>query len=316
MIQTLLIPLDGSEHSDAVLEDVRQLLIELGGVQVTLLRVVEPYPWPGHREERPSDGHDHVTLRREAAERHLERTAETLREAGAAEVTCKVVLGDPALEILRAAQARSPDLIAMATHGRTGPSRWLRGSVAERILRAITTPLLLVNPRKGKGQVQGTRFRRILLPLDGSEVAASALPLAETFAHTYGAEILLARITPPPVVASAEVPYPMVVPSIHTPEESAKALAPLRERLTADGLRARVVTRQGHPASELLAVVEEEEVDLVVMTSHGTSGVDRWLFGSVAETVVRACPVPLLILRQAESRDPVAGEPLASAEQG
>ncbi|HZU96409.1 MAG TPA: universal stress protein, partial [Planctomycetota bacterium] len=164
LLARILVPLDGSELADRILEQVRRLLLRRDGA-VTLLRVLSPLAL--EREKRPGEP-------MELARVQLERLAQALRAQGA-QVTCEVAVGEPADRIHAFELEHRPSLIAMATHGRTGLARWTRGSVAERLLRVSRAPLLLANPFCA--EKEELRFRRILVPLDGSERSAGILPL-------------------------------------------------------------------------------------------------------------------------------------------
>lgn len=130
----VLVPLDGSRLSDAVLPHVRRLLARLAaGCEVHLLHVV-------------TEAEDARPEARAEARAHLAACQQLLEPEGF-RVRPRVVPGDPVQEILERAVDEEVDLVAMATHGRSGIGRWVRGSVAERVLRACPAPLLLVSPR-------------------------------------------------------------------------------------------------------------------------------------------------------------------------
>jgi nucleotide-binding universal stress UspA family protein len=299
-MKRILIPLDGSELSDRVLLNVRRFLLGLDSAMVVLLRVIEPMrPSSAAREERPDTRRSpaHISLRKESARRHLEPICAALREEGV-EASAQVLMGDAADVILRRAESERPDLVAMATHGRSGISRWIRGSVAERVLRRCPVPLLLYNPDEAEGHAQGIQIRRILVPLDGSKHSASVVPLVESFATRYGSSVELMRVIQPPPLPAAEFPSSVVVPLTLTDKEALASLDPHATRLRDAGLEVSVSTPLAlSPARAILEAVEANDVDLIAMTTHGSTGIDRWLLGSVAELVARHSPCPLLIKR-------------------
>jgi nucleotide-binding universal stress UspA family protein len=300
VIDRILIPLDGSERSDGILLIVRQLLFDLEGANVELLRVIRPMAhvrveW----NERPDPSRSSLTLRRESARRHLGRIREGLARDGI-EASVRVILGVPAAAILARVEAFQPSLVAMATHGRTGLARLVRGSVAERVLRRSPVPVLLCNPTTAVETVQGLLYRRILVPLDGSERATRVVPLVLALAQRYGSGVHLMRVVVPLPLPSAEAMTSGLVPvTTIGPEE---ALASLES--CAEGLRhAGVAVRCSSPiaqsaAAGILEAVDQGGVGLVAMTTHGASGLDRMLFGSVAEKVLRRCRCPLLVQRE------------------
>ena len=229
----------------------------------------------------------------EQAQQDLGELRDRLFEQGA-DVGCSVLMsGDPASKILSFARRYRPSLIAMSTHGRTGLKRWTRGSVAERVLRSSPFPLLLWNPFQpsGIGRGGGARFQKILVPFDGSETSAEILPLVREFALLNDARVVLFH---------AQTLYPtagdyagIILPP--SPKEMVKMFKPFLRRLR--GVRTSVRIVIGIPAEAVLEAARKEEADLIAMTTHGRSGLSRWAFGSVAEQILRHCPLPLLVQR-------------------
>ncbi len=290
MLQPILVPLDGSDRSRGVFAHLDPLL-RAEDAQVHLLFVIDPQ----HAAEGEQHAGRPLPLRVDAAQRWLREVQQDLERRGG-QARVHVDVGDPAEAILARAEGLGPDgLVAMATHGRSGLSRWVRGSVAERVLRRCPVPLLL-----GPARAEGTTaraFQRILVPLDGSDRSARILPRVSALARRFDAEVVLLQAA---VVlgVSPEVPgpLPVVAPAPDTLEE---ALEPARQRLLSGGV-ARVRVR-GEVATDeagaILDVAEDEGADLIAMTTHGRSGLDRWLFGSVAEKVLRHAATPLLVER-------------------
>lgn len=278
MARQILIPLDGSALADGVIPHVERLLAQ-EPCDVLLLRVV---PAPG-AEEVPGQ----ADLERTAAAQHLQNVQRRLAERGAA-VSIALREGDPATELLAAIDDLHPDLVAMSSHGRSGVTRWLRGSVAERVLRSSEAPVLLVTARV-EGARPEARLRRVLVPLDGSARAALVLPLVEDFAKLHEAEVILARIEweglSRPLLAAALAPDKVV-----------ESLRPWRDQLADHGVDVRSVAAQGDSASQILDLAEREDVDLIAMTSHGKTGLTRLVEGSVSEKVLRHCRRPLLVV--------------------
>ena len=272
-----LVPLDGSELSDSILGHLERLLGH-DPWELHLLRVL-PTPAAG---ADPSV----VARERSVAELHLASVRQRL-EARGARVATELREGDPAGEILAAAEERRPALVAMSSHGRTGVLRWVRGSVAERVLRNCATPLLLATPRAG-GAAPELRYRRILVPLDGSEGSASVLPWVEALARAHQAEVVLLR------VEWEGLNRPLLAAAL-APERVLESLGPWVERLAAHGSKVRALAAQGDHAREILEVAEREEVDLVAMATHARTGLSRFVDGSVSEKVLRHCTRPLLV---------------------
>lgn len=288
VFRKILIPLDGSELSERILAQVRRLLVRQDA-EVLLLHVVGAQEAGGAAEEQQLQAV-------EASRSYLERLVQDLNGDGAT-AHARVARGDPAERVLEVATEVGSDLIALATHGRTGLDRWVRGSVAERLLRRSPAPLLLANPHgvaRGGGEA---RFRKILVPLDGSELAARILPSVRELALLYGAQVVLLRVEWI-VPATAHYPLAETMP-LRTADEVAATLAPFREALVAGGVEVSAQVEFGVEAERILHVAETQGVDLVAMTTHGRSGLSRWMFGSVAENVLRHCTCPVLVQRVA-----------------
>lgn len=281
MAKHILIPLDGSELADGVIPHVERLLRQEPW-DVVLLRVVSP------SEEVPGQ----VELERAAAALHLQNVRRRLAEHGAT-VSTALREGDPAAEILTAVEELRPSLVAMSSHGRSGVTRWLRGSVAERVLRNSQAPVLLVTARMG-GAPPDARLRRVLVPLDGTERAAQVLPLVEDFARLHEAEVILARIE------WEGLSRPLLA-AVLSPEKVVETIRPWREQLAQHGVDVRSIAAQGDSASQILDLAEREDVDLIAMTSHGRTGLTRLVEGSVSEKVLRHCRRPLLVVPAHES---------------
>jgi nucleotide-binding universal stress UspA family protein len=208
-------------------------------------------------------------------------------------------------EILKAAQGA--DLCVMGTHGRTGIARVMLGSVTEKVVRTSPCPVLTVKHPEvrvelpwggvlvGRRKLAETpRVQRILIPLDGSALAESVLPAVRELARPLGATLTLLRVIPP-----------YVSPRV-SPEEKVSAkdraeveayLRTTQEALQEAGMSLETVVRVGDPAQEILDYAEVGEIDVIALATHGRSGLDRWLLGSVAEKVLRASALPVLLYR-------------------
>lgn len=166
-------------------------------------------------------------------------------------------------------------------------------------------------------------LQKILVPLDGSELAEAVLPYVEEICRRCEpVEVILLQVIPPPAGRSGAVFRPVVndFPTERLPDSPADvemaqhpiyrgqemasaqaeveaALTPLAQRLCDGGMPTRIAVAFGRPADEIVDFVEREGVDLIVMSTHGRSGLSRWVFGSVAEKVLRAIAIPILLIR-------------------
>lgn len=137
-------------------------------------------------------------------------------------------------------------------------------------------------------------FQRILVPLDGSALAEQALPVAARLARAVAGEVVLAHMVFTP---RAYQYYDVAEAEVKEARDYLEALSS-SEELAGDGTRVAVTVSIAHPASGLLSLIESQQIDLVVMSSHGYTGFKRWALGSVAEKVARHSPVPVLLLRK------------------
>jgi nucleotide-binding universal stress UspA family protein len=278
LFDRIFVPLDGSELSDRILKQVRRVLLRKDA-EVVLVRVI-----PSNVIRDTTSSPDAL----DAARMHLDRVAESLRSQGA-NVSTEILVGEPAERLLMFCAERMPSLVAMATHGRSGVARWIRGSIAERMLRAAPFPLLLANPFALAADGEA-RFKRILVPLDGSKRSEEILPYVRELADLYGSEVILQTIVEIPPVA--EYPEPLIVTSS---DEARARLEAYRQRF--EGIRVSEIVELGTPASTILERADVEKPDLIALTTHGRTGAARWAYGSVAEHVLRHAPCPLLVQR-------------------
>jgi nucleotide-binding universal stress UspA family protein len=150
-------------------------------------------------------------------------------------------------------------------------------------------------------------FRRILVPLDGSELAERALPYAQGLARELNSELILLRVVNCVDLASSQaftgfLPAEVFDAAIEDERQTAaEYLARLAERLQADGLATQWVVRSGDPAGEIVEYGKMAQIDLVVMSTHGRSGLSRWVYGSVADRVLRGGTLPVLLIRAMNS---------------
>jgi nucleotide-binding universal stress UspA family protein len=151
----------------------------------------------------------------------------------------------------------------------------------------------------GRGEV--TMFARLLVPLDGSELAEKALAYAEYIGREVGSELHLLRVVPRPATMQADAELVILADSEATlAEESAAAeqyLTALASRLAATGLCVSWNIEVGDAASEIVENARKSGADLIVMSTHGRSGVGRWVYGSVADRVLRVSAQPVLLVR-------------------
>ena len=248
-------------------------------------------------DDRPSPGNGIDTARDELA-RAGAASAEALEGVSVVEVTRRDV--SPAPAVLRYAHEKDIDLIALGTHGRRGPSRVLLGSVAEEVVRRADAPVLTV-----RGEEEGGRatpvglLDRILVPVDFSAPSREALRVAAAWADLYGARIDTLHVVEEDLHPAFYVGGVRSVYDVE-PDLDEKVEAKLRDFASdtmgsADGVDAHV--RTGSAPSEIAEFVETNGVDLVALSTHGRTGLERFLLGSVTEKVVRHARCPVLTVK-------------------
>lgn len=196
--------------------------------------------------------------------------------------------------IVAYAEEHEVDLIVAGTHGRRGLQRLLIGSVAEEVLRTAPCPVLTV--RGEEDVAPAWAVRNILVPIDFSDASLEALRHAKELALTYGAQITLLHAVEEVVYPSAYGVEPANLPGPQVIDRVEKNLADLAR--TEVGYEHVVVQANvGYAPSTILDYAEGNEVDLVVIATHGRTGLERMLLGSVAERVVRRAPAPVFVVK-------------------
>ncbi len=234
-------------------------------------------------------------------ERYIAGLADTVDSEGI-DIGSDVVIGEAAQEILNLIDRLEASYLVIATHGRSGLSRWHYGSVANRLVRDAPVPTLVVGPAVLEADHREPIVRRILVPLDGSPLAETALRPALELADKFGAELVLAQ-----ALQWATQAFIFGVPEVNIAQvdedltNAAKSyLASAKDRLNA-GRKVETAVLHGPPADALLSLVSKQEIDLVVMTSHARAGIARAVLGSIADRLLQGAAPVLLIRPQADA---------------
>ena len=304
MYSRILVPLDGSPLAEQVLPYVRQVATALKS-PVELLRVMEPMP-AGLANPRRGVYVDKTTgTMRHHDQDYLDELASPLKEAGV-DASCGIREGDAAVQIVKEAERKPGTLIAMSTHGRSGIARWVFGSVTDRVLHTTTSPLLVVRSHEEENAFPDTALKTVIVPLDGSDMAEQVLPHVAALAKAAALKVVLLRVIPTIAYAYAysDVSYSSRVNDdllSSLEEEAASYLNEVRERLLKQGV-ATVEERmlRGQPGGSIVDTALDTPDHLVAMTTHGRSGLGRWVMGSVADRVVRHSGGPVLVIRANE----------------
>jgi nucleotide-binding universal stress UspA family protein len=199
--------------------------------------------------------------------------------------------GFPVDEVLRMADEISSDLVVLGTHGRTGLSRLLTGSVAEGILQKSRCPVAVLRSSADSPEIGP--IATVLCATDFSTASEAAVQVARSIAREHGAKLIVAFVIPIDVVVDGSLI------SAPAPQSYRDALESVRTRLEGPDLKHPVEVRlgEGDIASELRRLSDAAGVDLVVIGTHGRSGLRRFLMGSVAESVLRSSRSPVLAVK-------------------
>ena len=302
-MRTIVVPLDGSALAEQALPYVR-LLAPLLHAGVCLLRVISSAEIERTRVYTPARrGDDRLApdLRRRRlagyavrrrAQRYLAARAAELRADGL-EVQLAVSAGAAPEAIVDTARRLSSSLIIMSSHGWSGLNRWAIGSVTDKVVQAAGTPVLVVRSHPPR---QAPAIRRVIVPLDGSDLARQALPLAAELAEAAHAELILFQAIP---TTAEGFPYPPLpadaLPAMR--EKVCQELEALAGELRQRRMAVTPAVTFGYPAEAIVEEAQRRDADLIVMATHGRSGLRRWALGSVANKVLHATTRPLLLVR-------------------
>ena len=290
MFKNILVPLDGSTLAERAMPPAVSIAQAMSA-KLTLLRVVPQF---AILAADPMLYEEMNRLGEEEAYAYLRTQADYLDLAALVEVTCET--GQPADTMIRYVERHGIDLIVMSSHGRSGLNRWVYGSVAERVLRQAPCATSIINARTVPEE-QGCKS--ILVPLDGSELAEQALEPGRVLAAAMGADLHLLRITTPAHQMLETSSMKEVFDEIED-KETQDAQAYLRAMYADtpdEHVYIKVEVAQGSVAAGIIDYVEKNAIDMIVMSSHGRTGLQRWVYGSVAEKVLRSACCATMIMR-------------------
>jgi nucleotide-binding universal stress UspA family protein len=298
-LRRIVVCLDGSPLGEAALPHALALARPFHG-SLTLLRVLEGPHGPDAVATDPLDW----SMQRRESRAYVERLVEQQRNEDT-EIDARVAQGVAAEQICLWVSQHGVDLTVVSTHGAGGPTPWRLGSTARKLLERVPGSLLLVPPSPGEPFSGRLRYDRILVPLDGSARAESALPVAVEIAREHAATLILAHVVPGPELTCATPldadDLELEQRVIHRNQRVAgEYLDRLRTSLAASGLTVRPLILHGDRVPDRLArAAEQEHADLVVLTAHGRAGRTEYPCGSVAASLIERASLPLLLLREA-----------------
>jgi nucleotide-binding universal stress UspA family protein len=297
---TILAPIDGSALAEQAVPMAADIARRHGS-RLELAIVHAPTPFDG-LPDAPWNAMNESMQDRYAAD----RAAALATGANGIAASHALLRGDPAAEIARRARAIGADLIVMATHGRTGFTRALAGSVADAVIREAGVPVLVLRqPPDGLQPAAFTQFSRMLILSDGSAESREIVDAAIAVATPAETSIRILRvIAPVRTIPDPSLPFGYLpAPSDHA--DTAELVGQARAALEA--LTASVASHSqclvdphlvldDHTEHTILQFIKDHRIDLIAMTTHGR-GASRLVFGSIADAILRATNVPMLVLR-------------------
>ena len=296
MFDHILVPMDGSSLAECVLPHALAVA-RACEAQVTLLRVLERTQAAGPtRSVDPLDWH----IRRAEARAYLDGLSARLQKAGL-RTESTLLEGQAAERIIEFVRSHDVSLIILSSHGRSGLSEWNVSSIVQKIILRAYVPVMIVRAYQPvASDLTGLRYRHMLIPLDGSQRAECALPLATTLARFHESELLLVHVVRRPEIVRRAPPTQEDVELANRLTErnrleAVRYLENLQPRLPLD-VRTRVLVSD-NAAATLHDLVEQEEADLVVLSAHGYSGRTKWPYGSMVVNFIAYGTTPLLIVQ-------------------
>ncbi|MBK8984798.1 MAG: universal stress protein [Chloroflexi bacterium] len=283
-LKKILLPLDGSDLAERVALPAARLA-EGVGTELVLLTVVAPTV--NHSPQDPvaravqTEPYEAGLYLKSMRSRILPLTLQ---------VETAVRSGLPAQEIIRYVQENGVDLIIMTTHGRSGLTRWSFGRTAEKVVRRAPCPTVIMRSQQ---QIIPDQIKRILVPLDGSALAEQVLAPTFYIASGLKAEVILLQVMEAgPLQPEGRAPEAEKLASMYAYLES------IRQRLQARGIQAQAEVLVGPVADKIVDFADANQIDLIVLSNLGSSGLQMWMFGSVAERVMKGAHCTTMIIRQ------------------
>ena len=313
MYRSLLVPLDGSPFAEHALA-LALSIAKRAEAEVKLVYVRNPLEADYHEAHLLTE-QPWTTELKTRHRAYLDDIAQRL-QAGGAKITAPAILqGEISSTICRYVIDSQIDLVVMTTHARGPVARMWLGSVADRLIRELARPVLLVRPSEEKADLTADPIlQHVLVPLDGTEVAEEILKPGVALGELMGAEYTLLRVVRP----GAPVHYPPEGALLDSSPESIRQqlqrvetemrrqgqeyLDEVARRLRGNLLRVHtLLVQEAHPAEAVIEAAQKLSTDLIAMQTHGRRGVSRLLLGSVADKVLRGSKVPLLVQGPAHS---------------
>ncbi len=320
MFRHILVPLDGSQLAECVLPHAVAMARPFDAL-ITLVHVCERRR--AGQAMPPVNAVD-WSIRTTEVDAYLDKTANRLRSVDL-DVRWQRLEGQAAEQILTFAHQHDVDLISVSSHGRSGLTGWNVSSVVQKIISRARLSVLVVRAYQPAARdLTELAYSRLMLPLDCSQRAAQALPIATMLARFHGAELLLAHVVPKPEMPrrrplnERELELIDTITEINR-NEAQHYLEEVEASVTPEGaaVRSQLLISE-NAAWSLHQLVDDEAVDLVLMSAHGFSGSTRWPYGSLVLNFIAYGSTPLLIVQdmQPDQLQPTRAEIAAREPTG
>jgi nucleotide-binding universal stress UspA family protein len=277
MYKKVVIPLDGSKLAEVALPYAEELAGKMSSeiILLTVLQSEEAHEYQNH--------HSYTSKIVDVTKRHVEKYID-ISKRKAIRVGTATRTGNPAEGILDYVSKGNHNIIVMATHGRSGISRWAVGSVADKVVRATTRlPLMLIRAKGAHPDIRAKRvLKKALVPLDGSTGSEAVIPYIMEIAPSLKMELTFLRVIPK---------------TNHTYDDAEDYLQSWCGWLEDQGITTRYELRVGAAADQIIDLADELAIDVVAMSTHGQNAINLWPLGSVAQKVLLAGNTALLLIR-------------------
>jgi nucleotide-binding universal stress UspA family protein len=299
MFEKILVPLDGSRNAEMVLPYAEEIAGKFRG-ELSLVGVVE-------KDNQPVTSAGVQT--NDVLYSYLTEISKKVTESGhefgieaAHQVSFKFLSGDIAQKILAYADEINAGLVALTSRGSSSHEKWVLGNIAAKILRATQKPVLLVRTVASEETLNRKHLiNNILVPLDGSATGESAIPFAESLAVKLTARLVLIHVLEPLTKAGMYDTNPKysISDALTAREEEAqrylqKVGGLIKEKT---GITPEIVISMGYPANEIADYAGRKDIDLIAMSTHGRTGIQHWVFGSVTDKTLHFGDTPVLVVR-------------------
>ncbi len=292
MLETVMVPLDGSSAAEIVFPFIEEISSKFSS-RISLVTVAD-------------SGRARLDqLYRSYLERVKERVQGQLNDRAVKDTTkilIEVLFGDPTDQILHYADMTDASLIVIASQGSSGRGDPLLGGTVAKVLRTSKRPVLLIRTPVSKAAAhQKTLFERILVPLDGSREGEAAIPFTEGLARMFGSELVLFHVMDSVAISTGYgFDSSCCIPQEFYDSLRDSAMAYLdrtKQQLIQKGLKVTSEIKDGSPADLIIGYAKSKAIQVIAMSTHGRSGIGRWVFGSVTDKVLHSGDAAVLMVR-------------------